>query len=46
LSDGVWYEERTSVNNRKPLFWSRPNQDLFRQGLYEVRQIYVFELRF
>jgi hypothetical protein len=41
----VWYEVRTSVNNTEPLFWSRPNQDLFKQGLYEVRQIYGFELR-
>jgi hypothetical protein len=36
---------RTSVNNTEPLFSSRPNQDLFKQGLIEVRQIYGFELR-
>jgi hypothetical protein len=41
----VWYEVRTSVNDTEPLFWSRPNRDLFRQGLYEVRQICGFELR-
>jgi hypothetical protein len=40
----VWYEVRTSVNDTEPLFWSRPNRDLFKQGLYEVRQIYGFEL--
>jgi hypothetical protein len=40
----VWYAVHTSVNNTEPLFWSRPNRDLFRQGLYEVRQIYGFEL--
>jgi hypothetical protein len=40
----VWYEVRTSVNDTEPLFWSQPNRDLFRQGLYEVRQIYGFEL--
>jgi hypothetical protein len=40
----VWYEVRTSVNDTEPLFWSRPNRDLFRQGLYEVRQIYGFSL--
>jgi hypothetical protein len=40
----VWYEVRTSVNNTEPLFWSRPNQDLFKQGLYEVRQIFGFSL--
>jgi hypothetical protein len=44
LAQGVWYEVRTSVNDTEPLFWSRPNQDLFRQGLYEVRQIYGFSL--
>jgi hypothetical protein len=41
----VWYGVRTSVNNGEPLFWSRPNQDLFKQTLYEVRGIYPFELR-
>jgi hypothetical protein len=40
----VWYEVRTSVNDTEPLFWSRPNQDLFKQGLYEIRQIYGFSL--
>jgi hypothetical protein len=44
LAQGVWYEVRTSVNDTEPLFWSRPNQDLLKQGLYEVRQIYGFEL--
>jgi hypothetical protein len=40
----VWYAVHTSVNNTEPLFWSKPNRDLFKQGLYEVRQIYGFEL--
>jgi hypothetical protein len=44
LAQGVWYYVRTSVNDTEPLFWSEPNRDLFRQGLYEVRQIYGFEL--
>jgi hypothetical protein len=44
LAQDVWYEVRTSVNNSEPLFWTKPNRDLFRQGLYEVRQIYGFEL--
>jgi hypothetical protein len=44
LAQDVWYEVRTSVNDTEPLFWSQPNRDLFRQGLYEVRQIYGFEL--
>ncbi|MDR1247824.1 MAG: hypothetical protein LBK63_00840 [Treponema sp.] len=33
------------MNNTEPLFWSRPNRDLFKQTLFEVRQIYGFELR-
>jgi hypothetical protein len=45
LAQDVWYEVRTSVNNGEPLFWSKPNRDLFRQVLYEARQIYGFELR-
>jgi hypothetical protein len=44
LAQGVWYEVRTSVNDTEPLFWSQSNRDLFRQGLYEVRQIYGFSL--
>jgi hypothetical protein len=44
LANGVWYGVRTSVNNGEPLFWSQPNQDLFKQVLYEVRQIYGFSL--
>jgi REP element-mobilizing transposase RayT len=40
----VWYAVRTAVNNTEPLFWSKPNRDLLRQVLYEVRQIYGFEL--
>jgi hypothetical protein len=40
----VWYEVRTSVNNSEPLFRSQPNQDLLKQVLYEVRQIYGFSL--
>jgi hypothetical protein len=40
----VWYEVHTSVNNTEPLFWSRPNQDLFRQTLFEARGIYEFRL--
>jgi hypothetical protein len=44
LAQDVWYEIRTAVNNTEPLFWSEPNRDLFKQGLYEVRRIYSFEL--
>jgi REP element-mobilizing transposase RayT len=45
LAQCVWYYVHTSVNNTEPLFWSQSNQDLFRQVLYEVRQIYGFQLR-
>jgi hypothetical protein len=40
----VWYEVRTSVNNTEPLFWSRPNQDLFKQTLFEAREVFEFRL--
>jgi hypothetical protein len=40
----VWYAVRTSVNNTEPLFWSQPNRDLFKQTLYEARQIFGFSL--
>jgi hypothetical protein len=45
LAQDVWYDVHTSVNNTEPLFWTKPNRDLFRQVLYEAREIYVFELR-
>jgi hypothetical protein len=44
LAQDVWYEVRTSVNNSEPLFWSQPNQDLFKQVLFETREIYLFSL--
>jgi hypothetical protein len=40
----VWYDVHTSVNNSEPLFWTKPNRDLFKQVLFEARQIYGFEL--
>jgi hypothetical protein len=45
LADGVWYEVRTSVNNREPLFWVARERARFEQVLNEAREIYVFELR-
>jgi hypothetical protein len=41
----VWYEVRTAVNNREPLFWSTQERARFEQVLNEAREIYVFELR-
>jgi hypothetical protein len=40
----VWYEIRTSVNNREPLFWSRLERARFEQVLCEAREIYEFRL--
>jgi hypothetical protein len=45
LADGVWYEVRTSVNNREPLFWVARERARFEKVLSEAREIYVFELR-
>jgi hypothetical protein len=45
LADGVWYEVRTSVNNREPLFWVARERARFERVLSEAREIYVFELR-
>jgi hypothetical protein len=45
LADGVWYEVRTSVNNREPLFWVARERARFERVLNEAREIYVFELR-
>jgi hypothetical protein len=33
LSSGVWYEIRTAVNNREPLFWSARERARFEQVL-------------
>jgi hypothetical protein len=44
LAQDVWYNVRTSVNNGEPLFWSQPNLDLFKQALFEAREIYLFNL--
>jgi hypothetical protein len=45
LESDVWYEVRTSVNNREPLFWVARERARFEQVLSEAREIYVFELR-
>jgi hypothetical protein len=45
LESDVWYEVRTSVNNREPLFWVARERARFEQILNEAREIYVFELR-
>jgi hypothetical protein len=45
LAADAWYEVQTSVNDREPLFLSKRNIDLFKQVLYEAREIYGFMLR-
>jgi hypothetical protein len=42
LSNDVWYEVRTAVNNDEPLFWSPLERARFEQVLCEAREIYEF----
>jgi hypothetical protein len=44
LASDVWYEVRTAVNNREPLFWSARERARFEQVLNEAREIYEFRL--
>jgi REP element-mobilizing transposase RayT len=44
LKPEVWYEIRTAVNNREPLFRLRQALALFRQVLNETRERFVFEM--
>jgi hypothetical protein len=44
LASDVWYEVRTAVNNREPLFWSKQERARFEQVLCEAREIYEFRL--
>jgi hypothetical protein len=44
LASDVWYEVRTAVNNREPLFWSPLERARFEQVLCEAREIYEFRL--
>jgi hypothetical protein len=45
LAADAWYEVQTSVNDREPFFVAKRNVDLFKQVLYEAREIYGFVLR-
>jgi hypothetical protein len=40
-----WYEVRTAVNNREPLFWQQQAIEVFCRVLGEARRRFVFELR-
>jgi hypothetical protein len=46
LAQGVWYEVRTSVNNREPLFQDQWRASaLLLRVLREVKKIFPFEMR-
>jgi REP element-mobilizing transposase RayT len=45
LRQGAWYEIRTSVNNRKPLFQSRKVLRLFARVLDDTAARFDFEIR-
>ncbi|MDR0383026.1 MAG: transposase [Spirochaetaceae bacterium] len=45
LKAGAWYEIRTAVNNRKPLFQSRQALRLFARVLYDTAARFDFEIR-
>ncbi|MDR0383449.1 MAG: transposase [Spirochaetaceae bacterium] len=45
LKQGAWYEIRTAVNNRKPLFQSRRALKLFARVLEDTAARFDFEIR-
>jgi hypothetical protein len=45
LRQGVWYEIRTAVNNREPLFRLRQTLALFAQVLDGTAERFSFEIR-
>jgi REP element-mobilizing transposase RayT len=45
LQSGVWYEIRTALNNRQPLFRSRQTLALFAKVLGETAEHFDFEIR-
>jgi hypothetical protein len=44
LKQDVWYEIRTAINNREPLFRLRQALALFRRVLEETKQRFLFEI--
>ncbi|MDR2784352.1 MAG: transposase [Treponema sp.] len=46
LQQGVWYEIRTQINNREPLFRRPEVRAIFNRVLYEAELRFVFEIRF
>ncbi|MDR2051913.1 MAG: transposase [Treponema sp.] len=45
LKQGVWYEIRTQINNREPLFRKQKALEIFDQVFYETGLRFVFEVR-
>jgi REP element-mobilizing transposase RayT len=45
LQQGVWYEIRTQINNREPLFRKKKALEIFDQVFQETKFRFVFEIR-
>jgi hypothetical protein len=45
LQQGVWYEIRTRINNREPLFREKKALEIFRRVFWETKFRFVFEIR-
>ncbi|MDR2785278.1 MAG: transposase [Treponema sp.] len=45
LQQGVWYEIRTQINNREPLFRRPEVREIFTRVFHEAEQRFVFEIR-
>ncbi|MDR2053277.1 MAG: transposase [Treponema sp.] len=45
LKQGVWYEIRTQINNREPLFQKKKALEIFDQVFRETKIRFVFEIR-
>jgi REP element-mobilizing transposase RayT len=45
LKQNVWYEIRTAINNRKPLFRQRQALTLLHRTLDEAKKRFAFEIR-
>jgi REP element-mobilizing transposase RayT len=46
LQQGVWYEIRTQINNREPLFRLPEVREIFNRVLHEAELRFVFEIRY
>jgi REP element-mobilizing transposase RayT len=46
LRQGVWYEIRTQINNREPLFRWPEVREIFTRVFHEAEHRFVFEIRY